>query len=196
MNKNFTIKRIVDLINNDKVKNYLYPALFFIIFSIFIIFAIKPSLTTAFELLKEEKELSSKNENYQRAINFVSQNLSILESYRDKLFLLDESVPSSPQIYKVIEDIYKTGEESSLSINNINLVDEVEYSLKTTPKIKQIEIDVDAEGGFDNLISLIDKINNQRRIKTIKNIEISRSEKLSTESSRLKIKIKFEGYYL
>ncbi|GAB4219079.1 MAG: hypothetical protein Fur009_3420 [Candidatus Microgenomates bacterium] len=47
----------VDLKNifTKKVQDYTYVILFLLIFSIFIIFAINPSLKTAFSLTKEKK---------------------------------------------------------------------------------------------------------------------------------------------
>jgi Tfp pilus assembly protein PilO len=196
MDKNITLKNIIQTLNKEKVKDYIYPAIFFLIFSIFIIFAIKPSISTVFELTKEKKDLTEKNEKYQEAINYVSTNLSILESLRDKLYLLDDSLPNTPQVNKIIEDIYLAGDESNISLNSLNLISPIEYSLKKTPVTKPVQIDIEAVGQFDDLVRMIDAIKGQRRIKTIKNIEVSSGEKISTESSTLNIKIQVEGYYL
>ena len=196
MEKNIVIKNFIKSLNKEKIKDYLYPAIFFIIFSIFIVFAIKPSLTTVFELLKEEETLLEKNKQYERGIDFVSSNLYILESLRDKLYLLDSSIPNTPLVNKILEDIYKIGNDSNLTINRVNLIDKVEYPTQKILKIKTIGIEVESVGEFENLISLIEKMNAQRRMQTIKSIEVSNKNKTSTESSKLNIKIRFESYYL
>ncbi len=196
MDKNTVIKNFIKSLNKEKIKDYLYPAIFFIIFSIFIVFAIKPSLTTVFELLKEEETLLEKNKQYERGIDFVSSNLYILESLRDKLYLLDSSIPNTPLVNKILEDIYKIGNDSNLTINRVNLIDKVEYPTQKILKIKTIGIEVESVGEFEDLVSLIEKMNAQRRMQTIKSIEVSNKDKTSTESSKLNIKIRFESYYL
>jgi len=196
MEKNIVIKNFIKSLNKEKIKDYLYPAIFFIIFSIFIVFAIKPSLTTVFELLKEEETLLEKNKQYERGIDFVSSNLYILESLRDKLYLLDSSIPNTPLVNKILEDIYKIGNDSNLTINRVNLIDKVEYPTQKILKIKTIGIEVESVGEFEDLVSLIEKMNAQRRMQTIKSIEVSNKDKTSTESSKLNIKIRFESYYL
>ena len=196
MEKNIVIKNFIKSLNKEKIKDYLYPAIFFIIFSIFIVFAIKPSLTTVFELLKEEETLLEKNKQYERGIDFVSSNLYILESLRDKLYLLDSSIPNTPLVNKILEDIYNIGNDSNLTINRVNLIDKVEYPTQKILKIKTIGIEVESVGEFEDLVSLIEKMNAQRRMQTIKSIEVSNKDKTSTESSKLNIKIRFESYYL
>jgi len=43
---------------------------------------------------------------------------------------------------------------------------------------------------------MLNKLRDQRRIKTIKNIDISSKNKISSESGTLNIKLEIEGYYL
>jgi len=44
--------------------------------------------------------------------------------------------------------------------------------------------------------SFIEKITQQKRIKTIKNLKILKGENSSTDSAHLKIMMEIEGYYL
>ena len=76
--KNINLKKIIRTLGDKKVRDYIYISIFFILFSIFIFFAIKPALTTAFSLKKEEEELKEKNLIYQKAISDANNKLYIL----------------------------------------------------------------------------------------------------------------------
>jgi Tfp pilus assembly protein PilO len=196
MDKNTYIKKLIKNLDKEKIRDYLYPTIFFLAFSVFIVFAIKPSLSTVFKLINEEKTLNEKNKKYQDAVDYVSMNLSVLESLRDSMYLLNESYPNTPQVNKIIEDIYKICDESEIVISNLDLIKPIEYSLIKQPVFKNVGINVEASGSFDKIVLMLNKLRDQRRIKTIKNIDISSKNKISSESGTLNIKLEIEGYYL
>ena len=196
MDKNTYIKKLIKNLDKEKIMDYLYPTIFFLAFSVFIVFAIKPSLSTVFKLINEEKTLNEKNKKYQDAVDYVSMNLSVLESLRDSMYLLNESYPNTPQVNKIIEDIYKICDESEIVISNLDLIKPIEYSLIKQPVFKNVGINVEASGSFDKIVLMLNKLRDQRRIKTIKNIDISSKNKISSESGTLNIKLEIEGYYL
>ena len=55
-----------------KSREYIYVIFFLLIFSVFIIFAIKPSLTTAYSLKKEEIDLTKVDQVYEEKINNIT----------------------------------------------------------------------------------------------------------------------------
>jgi len=144
MDKNTYIKKLIKNLDKEKIRDYLYPTIFFLAFSVFIVFAIKPSLSTVFKLINEEKTLNEKNKKYQDAVDYVSMNLSVLESLRDSMYLLNESYPNTPQVNKIIEDIYKICDESEIVISNLDLIKPIEYSLIKQPVFKNVGINVEA----------------------------------------------------
>jgi len=54
-------KKIIALLGERKVQDYTFNALFFLIFSFFLIFAIRPNVVTVFTLQQEFQELKLKN---------------------------------------------------------------------------------------------------------------------------------------
>ncbi|MEX1052582.1 MAG: type 4a pilus biogenesis protein PilO [Patescibacteria group bacterium] len=195
-NKNINLKKLIKSIGSKKIKDYIYLTIFFVIFSIFIIFAIRPALVTAFSLKREEKELMEKNLTYQKAIADASENLFILEDVRDRLFLVDEAIPDSPQINKVVDDIGNASNQNSLLLRNIFVSEKIEYVDSDKKNFQEVRVNLETLGNFENIINMINALNSQRRLKNINNMEIFSQSDISTESGVLDIQTEIIGFYL
>jgi len=194
--KNINLKKIIRTLGDKKVRDYIYISIFFILFSIFIFFAIKPALTTAFSLKKEEEELKEKNLIYQKAISDANNNLYVLEDVRDKLYLIDESISNSPQINKVVNDIENASLDSSLFLKNIFVSEKIDYiDLKKTD-FKEVRVNLESQGNFTDVLNMVKVVNAQRRLKLIDNIEFFNEIEISTNSGSLDIKSEIIGFYL
>ena len=187
--KNINLKKIIRTLGDKKVRDYIY-------ISIFIFFAIKPALTTAFSLKKEEEELKEKNLIYQKAISDANNNLYVLEDVRDKLYLIDESISNSPQINKVVNDIENASLDSSLFLKNIFVSEKIDYiDLKKTD-FKEVRVNLESQGNFTDVLNMVKVVNAQRRLKLIDNIEFFNEIEISTNSGSLDIKSEIIGFYL
>ena len=194
--KNINLKKIIRTLGDKKVRDYIYISIFFILFSIFIFFAIKPALTTAFSLKKEEEELKEKNLIYQKAISDANNNLYVLEDVRDKLYLIDESISNSPQINKVVNDIENASLDSSLFLKYIFVSEKIDYiDLKKTD-FKEVRVNLESQGNFTDVLNMVKVVNAQRRLKLIDNIEFFNEIEISTNSGSLDIKSEIIGFYL
>ncbi|MDA1316402.1 MAG: hypothetical protein O3B87_00080 [bacterium] len=118
MDKNSLLKL---LLSKEDIRTYGYNVGFFIVFSFFLIFAIRPNLVTAFNLQKELQELKLKDKQTEEVILQVVSYQSTLEEYRDKLPLLDQAVPSAPTIAQVIDEVRKSASDSGILINVLSV---------------------------------------------------------------------------
>jgi len=114
-------KALLQLLNKKEVHKYGFTIAFFIIFSFFLVFAIRPNLVTAFTLQKELQDLKIKNKKSEAVILQVVSYQSTLEEYRDKLPLLDQAVPSSPTVAQVVDEVKKSASDSGLLANTISV---------------------------------------------------------------------------
>lgn len=194
--KNLNLKKIIKSLSDKNVRDYLYISVFFILFSIFVFFAIKPALTTAFSLIKEESELKEKNLTYQRAISDANKNLYILEEFRDKLYLIDESISNSPQINKVVDDIGNANNINLLTLKNIFVSEKIDYIDLRKNNFKEVRVNLETQGDFAKVVNMIKDINLQRRLKLINRIDIFNQVEISTNSGLLDIKAEIIGFYL
>ena len=112
---------------SKKTRDYTFIVLFLLIFSVFIIFAINPSLKTAFSLKKEEKDLVKVDTLYEKKIMDISSIQSQIEENRDSLFLINEAISEYPEVNKMVDDVKTIADKNSLMIRKAN-IDEVSLS--------------------------------------------------------------------
>jgi Tfp pilus assembly protein PilO len=176
-----------------KTSNYIFVILFLLIFSVFIVFAIKPSLTTAFSLKKEESDLKKIDKVYEEKINSITTIQTQIEENRDNLPLLSQSVSEHPEVNKIIEDIKGIADKNSLTINKASITD-INLS-STNQELQDVKLIMEVGVSFDNLKQFITDLFSQRRLKIVDNIVINR-DKESSGSSDLKVILTIDGFYL
>lgn len=193
-----TALSITKKIFTKKATDYTFTILFFLIFSLFILFAIKPSLTTAVSLKKEESDLKIIDSKYEsNIINIVSVQ-SLMEEHREKLPLLTDAISDHPQVNKMIDDIKKASDQTAFVIKKAG-IEEVSLLDTKNKKLQTLLLTIEGSSDFDILMRFIQSLSNQRRLKTIEKIVITNSGNLegqASSSGQLKVIMNVEAYYL
>ncbi|MEK7109897.1 MAG: type 4a pilus biogenesis protein PilO [Patescibacteria group bacterium] len=184
---------ILKSIFEKKSGDYIFIIFFLLIFSVFIIFAIKPSLTTAYSLKKEVTDLAKIDQVYEEKINNIALVQTQIEENRDYLPLFNQSISEHPEVNKIIEDIKKTADKNSLTLNKASIVD-INFS-KTNKEKQNVKLKMEVTTSFENLKKFMADILSQRRLKLIDELIISR-DKDSSDSGGLKVNLTIDGYYL
>ncbi|MEK7070462.1 MAG: type 4a pilus biogenesis protein PilO [Patescibacteria group bacterium] len=195
MDKSEFIKSVTSQLGTKKTKDYIFLSGFFIAFSFFVFFAIKPSLTTAFELKEKEKELTIINNKYENIVANIIEVQSKVESVRDKLYLTNEALPVKPNINKLVKDIESSGGKNGIDVKKIN-INEIDLKEQDNQTFKSLDIDMEVSSSFPNMLEFVKDLSDQRRLKKIKKITISRDQQEASTSSTLKMSLQLEGYYL
>lgn len=79
MKKIITIRQVLEKLKSKKAKDYTHITIFFLVFSIFIVFAIRPSLVTAFSLRQQREDLERLDTQYENVVSNIVANQSTLE---------------------------------------------------------------------------------------------------------------------
>lgn len=187
------MKDIIKKFFNKKVEDYTYVILFLLTFLIFIFFAIRPSLKTAFSLLKEKKDLEVVDKSYEAKIMNIYNMQNGLEENRDKLYLIDQAISINPQVNKMVDDIKKVADKNNFFIQKAN-IDDINLS-QTKKELGKIKLIIEGKTDFDDLNQFIDDILKQKRLKTIESLIINK-DKETTESGQLQITLIINSYYL
>jgi len=190
--KNAVIKRLF----TKKNKDYSYAIAFFLIFSFFTLFVIRPNILSVFQANLKIENLKKTNAVYEYQIQNIINAQTVLVDARDDLKLLDEAATSKPQVNQVIGDITKTTEKNNLVINKLSLVDVNLKDISRSDQFKPLTFDLGLTGNFEDYFKLMKDFYDQRRIKLLKNIVINKAEAESTNSGELQIELEVEGYYL
>jgi Tfp pilus assembly protein PilO len=176
-----------------KTSDYTFAILFLMIFSGFIMFAIRPSITTAFSLKKEETDLDKIDKLYESKIMDIASIQSQIEDNREDLHLLDDAVSQYPEVNKMVEDIKTIADKNNFSIKKANIAD---VDLTVTKKnIDKVSLVVEGKTNFDDFTVFMNDLHSQRRLKTVNKVIISRDLE-STGSGSLRVVITIDGYYL
>lgn len=176
-----------------KTQDFTIVVLFLLIFSVFIFFAINPSLKTAFSLKKEEKDLIQVDNLYEQKIMNIASIQSQIEDNREDLPLINQAVSEYPQVNKMVNDIKSIADKNSITIKKAN-ISEVNLS-QSKKNIDRIQMVIEGRASFDDLHTFIQDLFKQRRLKTISNMSV-KQDKDSTGSAQLEIILTVEGFYL
>lgn len=180
---------------NKKTQDYTYAIAFFLIFSFFIFYIIRPNLITVFEINTKIEKLKEINNLYNKQIDKIIEIQSKIEANREDFVVLKEAIAIKPEVNKMLSDVDFSLEENELKSDSITVSD---INLKDTGslnKLKSLLINIDLLGTFTDTTEFIKKIYSQRRLKYIPEIDFSQAEE-SSESANLKIKLEIEGFYL
>lgn len=178
-----------------KVRDYTFAVLFLLIFSGFIAFAIRPSITTAFSLKKEETDLDKIDKMYEEKIMDIASIQSQIEANREDLVLIDEAVSQFPEVNKMVEDVKTLADKNNFSIKKANIA-EVDLSV-TKKSLAKISLIIEGKTDFDSFMVFMDDLHSQRRLKNVSKMTINRDlENTSTGSGTLRVVMTIDGYYL
>jgi hypothetical protein len=204
---------IQKLKSNRKVKDYSLVIVFFLVFTVFLWFAIRPNLITAFSLQQELEELREKDTHYEEVIMSIVEFQTKLESNRDRLYLLDEAIPEEPQVHKMITDIRTAAEESDIGMTRLELrqvdllADEDTSSSKkksakgNIPEKKEYIMTLNSDSSQEEVDRFVAAISKQRRLKLLNQVVFSPDRQggnssNSTESATLRVQFEIRGLYL
>lgn len=183
----FERKKIVALLQDKKIQNYSFLIVFFIVFSFFIIFAIRPNLLTAFNLQKELQDLKLQSRQFESQIQQIVTYQTVLEQYRDDLLLLDEAVPPSPEIAKVIEDVRQSATDSGVLVDSLS-VESVDYKAQSSSNaVQMFSVTTNAIATTPNLRIFLDTLLNQRRLKSLDIIDLTKPDFTGESTSDINI---------
>jgi hypothetical protein len=192
-------------------------AFFFLIFSIFLFFAIRPNILMAINLQNELRELQFKDEQYERTILNIVNYQTILEETRNDFYLLDEAVPKNPQLYAMIEQVQKAASDSGVTIQSLavsevqfkvgddaSTVDDTANSRGSKNAVQELSIeDVNGfkvkcsiEGTLIQSRNFLATLYNQRRLKVVGIMNLSAPLTATGASGRYSIAVDMQGFYL
>jgi Tfp pilus assembly protein PilO len=184
---------ITKAIFSKKTQDYTFVVLFLLIFSVFIFFAINPSLKTAFSLKKEEKDLTKIDALYEQKIMNIASIQSQIEENREDIPLFNQAISEFPEVNKMVNDIKSAADKNSFVIKKANIADvNLAQNKKALEKIRMI---VEGKTNFDNLMSLIQDLFLQRRLKSVSNLVINQDQD-ATGSGELEVILTIDGFYL
>lgn len=185
--------KLTKAIFSKKTRDYTFSILFMVIFSLFVMLAIKPSLTTATSLKREEEDLSKVDSVYESKIADISSIQSQIENNREDLYLFDEAVSKYPEVNKMVQDIKTIADKDKLFIKKANIADV--NLLKSQKTIDNVRLTIEGKTTFGDLTNFFNDLMSQRRLKLVNHVLINRDLE-STGAGQLNVVMSIDGFYL
>lgn len=178
-----------------EIKEYVYPVLFLITSSFFIVFVIKPNLRQIILAKNKAENLRSVKEEYEKVINKIIVFQENFEQFRDSHYLINQAIPHSPAINKILVDIDSRVKKNNLQLEKM-MINDINLLSDNQKEIESIKATLNIKGKFEDFNLLIKDLINQRRLKEIESFKIIRSDEYqSTNSGLLKIDLVINSYY-
>lgn len=198
MEKNKLIEGLLK--KSQDYSQQIYLLGFFLVFILMIIFMVRPQVNEYIIRNKQLQETVLLSAQYQKAISNLTELQGLLETRRADFALLGQAIPENIQMYQLTQDV----RDSFLKYVPTRTYTFPSYVI-TPPKsgakvntisaLKTYKILVNINGSYPTTREILQKILNQRRIKSVKTLLISRPEGAS-DSGELEMKLEVEAYYL
>jgi Tfp pilus assembly protein PilO len=185
---------------NEKTLRYIEIGSTFTLITIFLFFAIMPTMTTIFSLLGEIKSKESFIKKVDNKIKNIIQAQKIYAQVQEKYSLVEESFPSQPQYYNGASNLATLFRDSSLDISNIgfNLTDKTTQEKNSDQFFKSYQINLIGEGQYSAIVEMIKKMSNNRRLSNISNIQINqiKTDINKTGSNKVEFNLSSDLFFL
>jgi Tfp pilus assembly protein PilO len=195
-------KILIDFYQDPVARVSIELILSIIVVVFFAIFAIRPTLITMADLIKEiadKKELDQQMD-LKLASLYTAQEQ--YERYQASFYLLDESIPRKLDLVKSLKKFEKIAGEGELVINQISLA-EVPESIGDELLSGNFEnyhrdflpINIEVIGDYMQIREFIEKIMDLRQVIIVDQVVIDRRTEASNLSAQLKISLPYYSLY-
>jgi len=163
---------------NKKFLKYIEITATFVLITLFLFFAIKPTATAISKLLGE---ISSKQLLVSQMKSKINSVLNAQNSYSEaqaKYQVIESSLPSNPMFYQAYNNLYSMSNDSSIKPTTVNF----DLSTKSDSSKEKTESNIDTKsfgikfsgnGSYSQILSFIKKAVDNRRLTDIKSIQLS-----------------------
>lgn len=173
-----------------------------VIFSItavifFAIFAIRPTLQTMSELIKEIENKRSLDTQLGQKIASLSTAQTQYQLYSSQFYLLDEALPKTAQINRNLQIIEKIASDNRLVIQAIttsSVPDELEEAQALSASRETLTFNVDVSGDYLSIRQFIEDLMDSRRMMIVDQVNFSMGSSRYQNKLTAVIRINFPYY--
>ncbi len=146
----------------------------------FAVFAIRPTLLTMSDLIKEIDEKRLLDKNLTQKIAALNTAQSMYLNMQDRLVVLDEAIPNSPQVVTAFKILEKIASDRNLPINALTLNDVPEDSPPTASTMdltrRNVMVTMTVTGDYPSIRQLIEDIRQSQRSFVVESVTFATSD--------------------
>lgn len=157
----------------------------------FAVFAIRPTLLTMSDLIKEIEDKKKLDEQMTQKVAALSSAQSEYLALEDRLDVLDEALPSQPKLVESLKIIEKIASERNIAITSLN-VNEIPAEPETPPAFdktsrQSLTAALSVSGDYLTIRQFIEDLKGTRRLFVIDTVVFSTSEERGSKTLRATI---------
>jgi len=160
--------------------------LFFTLFAVifFAVFAIRPTLQTISGLISEIEEKQEIDQQLQRKIAALSSAQEEYQRSLSKIKLLDQSIPSKPELIKTLKVIEKSATDNNIVIDLIRL-SEIPDEIVAADQSKALNrvdlyLSVRVIGDYSSIRNFVETVQEYRRTMVVEEVVFSVEDKITS----------------
>jgi len=165
----------------DFYKNPVAMVSLELIFSIlavvfFAIFAVKPTLQTMSELIKEIKDKRALDEQLEQNIASLNTAQAQYQQFSSQLYLLDEAIPKTANLVEGLKIVEKIASANDLVIQGISISavpDELIKAVEGNSKRELLTFNVDLTGDYLKIRQFVEDLMDSRRMMLVDQVSFS-----------------------
>lgn len=157
------------------------------------LFAIRPTLLTMSDLLKEIEDKTELNDQLDKKVAALGSAQSIYLALEERLPVLDAAIPSSPQTIRTLKIIEKLATDNEVVVSSISL-QEVPESPATVPDFEDLtrvnlEIALAVVGDYTSIKNFVAGLQNSQRAFVVDSVIFRISETRGDKQLRASISV-------
>lgn len=162
------------------------------------IFAVKPTLETIAKLNAEIAEKQELTDSLSSKLTALQSASRLYAESRDKIGLLAEAMPPSPQLLTLLKIIERIASDTNVVITSMSLSDfpeeteQLPTAINGTPKILTLNLSV--VGEYNYIKDFVRAIDNSRRILSINSISFSINDEKGAKTLQVSLAINAPYY--
>ncbi len=179
---------------SKKAKTYLGIIFSLLTVIFFIVFAIKPTLITITQLIRQIKDQKMVVKELEKKITQLSQAQNEYLAIEPDLYLLDQALPQDPQAILLIKQLETLAYQNGVGISRLRF-NEFNLTEKGTGKSEKqaISFNFSVFGNFNNLKSFLTSLANLRRIVLVESFSF---QKGGSETNYLSLNLVAKAWFL
>lgn len=143
----------------------------------FAVFAIRPTLLTMSDLLKEIEDKRTLDKQLVQKIAALSTAQSLYLNSQEKLYVLDEAIPTNPDLLYSLKIIEKIASDEGLVINQLGVTeipDEKETDLTFAQlKRQNLPITITVNGDYSSIRNFVERLMESRRTFLVESVSFA-----------------------
>jgi len=142
----------------------------------FAIFAVKPTLQTMSELIKEIEDKRALDEQLEQKIASLNTAQAQYQQFSSQLYLLDEAIPKTANLVEGLKIVEKIASANDLVIQGISISavpDELIKAVEGNSKRELLTFNIDLTGDYLKIRQFIEDLMDSRRMMLVDQVNFS-----------------------